>query len=146
MKKHTLLFVAAFAACLFTFGCKALEPRNGAAPAADGIIIPDIVITPAAQLPLHQMQKAVMDAATAREWIPKVTAPNCIRCDLSVRSKHRIVVDVLLSPDAITFRYVTSDNMNYDPVKRTIHRKYNDWVRILGMDINREIAKIDAQK
>ena len=147
MKKHALLFVAVLAACLFT-GCQFLEPHNGAVPppASGETIIPDIVIMPAAQLPLPKMQKAVMDAATTRDWIPKATAPNIVRCDLSVRSKHRVVVDVLLAPDTITFRYVTSENMNYDPVKRTIHRKYNDWVRILGMDINKELVKLDAQK
>ena len=148
MKKHTLLFVAALAACLFTIGCQALEPRNGAAPAAatDGVIIPDIVIMTSAPLPLPQMQKAVIAGAQTREWIPRVTAPNCVRCDLSIRSKHRVVVDVLLSPNEITFRYVTSENMNYDPVKRTIHRKYEAWVRMLGMEINKEIVKIEAQK
>ena len=148
MKKHALLFAAALAACLLTFGCKALEPRNANVPppAPGEAIIPDIVITPAAQLPLPTVQKAVMDAAMSRDWIPKVTAPNVVRCDLSVRGKHRIVVDVLIAPDTITFRYVTSENMNYDPVKRTIHRKYEAWVRMLGMEINKEIVKIDAQK
>ena len=147
MKKYTLLFVAALAACMFTVGCKALEPRNAAVPPAPGeVIIPDIVITPAAQLPLPKIQKAVMDAAMTRDWIPKITAPNCVRCDLSVRGKHRIVVDVLLAPNDITFRYVTSENMNYDPVKRTIHRKYEGWVRILAMEINKVIVKIDSQK
>ena len=145
MKKHALLSAALLAACLLMIGCETMQPRN-AAPAPGETIIPDIVIMPAAQLPMEKMQEAVKTAATAREWIPKITAPNCVRCDLSVRSKHRIVVDVLLAPDTITFRYVTSDNMNYDPVKRTIHRKYNDWVRILGMDINKELVKIDAQK
>ena len=95
---------------------------------------------------MEKMQEAVKTAATAREWIPKITAPNCVRCDLSVRSKHRIVVDVLLAPDTITFRYVTSENMNYDPVKRTIHRKYEGWVRMLAMEINKEIVRVDAQK
>ena len=148
MKKHILLFVAMLAACLFT-GCQFLEPRNGAVPpptAPGETIIPDIVITPAAQLPLPKVQKAVMDAAMTRDWIPKVTAPNIVRCDLSVRGKHRVVVDVLLAPDAITFRYVTSENMNYDPVKRTIHRKYEGWVRMLAMEINKEIVRVDAQK
>ncbi|MBR5838935.1 MAG: hypothetical protein IKZ84_10360 [Victivallales bacterium] len=148
MKKHALLFAAVLAACLFT-SCKALEPRNANVPPpapVDGVIIPDIVITPAAQLPLPKVQKAVMDAAMTRDWIPKVTAPNVVRCDLSVRGKHRIVVDVLLAPDTITFRYVTSENMNYDPVKRTIHRKYEGWVRMLAMEINKEIVRVDAQK
>ena len=147
MKKYALLFVAMLAACLFT-GCKVLEPRNGAVPppTPGEVIIPDIVITPAAQLPLPKVQKAVMDAAMTRDWIPKITAPNIVRCDLSVRGKHRVVVDVLLAPDAITFRYVTSENMNYDPVKRTIHRKYEGWVRMLAMEINKEIVRVDAQK
>lgn len=147
MKKHILLFVAVLAACLFT-GCQFIEPRNAAVPppAPDEVIIPDIVITPSAQLPLPKVQKAVMDAAMTRDWIPKVTAPNIVRCDLSVRGKHRVIVDVLLAPDAITFRYVTSENMNYDPVKRTIHRKYEGWVRMLAMEINKEIVRVDTKK
>jgi hypothetical protein len=148
MKKHTLLLVATLAACLFTIGCQTQQPQNSAAlgAASSEKIIPDIVIMTSAPLPLPKMQKAVMDAAQTREWIARVTAPNCVRCDLSVRSKHRIVVDVLLAPNDITFRYVTSENMNYDPVKRTIHRKYEGWVRILAMEINKEIVKIDSQK
>ena len=145
MKKHTLLFIAALAACLFIIGCEIMQPRN-AAPAPGEVIIPDIVIMTSAPLPLPQMQKAVMNAAQTREWIARVTAPNCVRCDLSVRSKHRIVVDVLLAPNDITFRYVTSENMNYDPVKRTIHRKYEGWVRMLAMEINKEIVRVDTKK
>ncbi|MBP5188349.1 MAG: hypothetical protein J6Z50_04380, partial [Fibrobacterales bacterium] len=67
MKKRPLLFVASLATCLFiTVGCQVLEPRNATVPppAPSEVIIPDIVITPAAQLPLRKVQKAVMDAAT----------------------------------------------------------------------------------
>lgn len=145
MKKHILLFAALLAACLLMIGCETMQPRN-AAPVPGEAIIPDIVIMTSVPLSLPQMQKAVMDAAQTRDWIPRVTAPNCVRCDLSVRSKHRVVVDVLLAPNDITFRYVTSENMNYDPVKRTIHRKYEGWVRMLGMEINKELVKIEAQK
>ena len=148
MKKHTLLFAALLAACLLMIGCETMQPRNANVPppTPGEAIIPDIVIMTSVPLPLPQMQKAVMDAAQTRDWIPRVTAPNCVRCDLSVRSKHRVVVDVLLAPNDITFRYVTSENMNYDPAKRTIHRKYEAWVRMLGMEINKEIVKIEAQK
>ena len=154
MKKHTFLFVATLifslvlTANLFAQEETKEEPKQAAETEKaekPERIIPDITITPLETLSISKLQKAVKAGALARGWATKVQSEKTIRCNLSVR-KHRVVVDVILDPEEITFRYVTSENMNYDPVKRTIHRKYEGWVRMLAMEINKEIVRVDAQK
>lgn len=175
MKKLSLSILAVFAACLFnTMPLSAQEapkpiivkaapptaaPATNTAPATTvappaaapvmttgpATIIPDIVIVPASSVPLASMQKAVKEAAIRRDWIPKVLSDNTIRCDLSVRGKHRVIIDVILATDKIIFRYVSSENMNYDPVKKKIHRKYEGWVKILGQEINKSLVMMGAE-
>ena len=109
--------------------------------------IPDINVVPSGSLSIPELQKAVVAGAIARDWIPTVKAENCVRCDLTVRNKHRVVVDVIITPSLLTFRYVASENMDYNPTKKKkIHRKYEGWVKILGQEINKEVVKVITQK
>ena len=114
-----------------------------AAPTVD-TGIPDIILVPVAEVSVEKQQKAVLAAAPVRQWIPQVTSDNCVRCDLTVRGKHRVIIDVLLDPKKITFRYVSSENMNYDPVKKKIHRKYEPWVNLLKAEINKQIGQLST--
>ena len=109
--------------------------------------IPDIILIPVATLPVEKLQKAVMLGAPVRQWIPQVTSDNCVRCDLTVRGKHRVIVDVILDPQKIIFRYVSSENMNYDPAKpvnKRIHRKYEPWVNLLKAEVNKQIGQLST--
>ncbi len=120
------------------------------ASAPTGVVntgIPDIIVIPVSPLPVADLQKAVVNAAINRNWIPTVTAENCVRCDITVRNKHRVVIDVIISSQQIIFRYVASENMDYNPnKKKKIHRKYEGWLKNLGVEINKEIAKINMQR
>ena len=151
MKKKSLVFSAAVAVSLFhAMPLSAQEapkpvivtPANVPAP----VIIPDIIVPTAANVPLPVLQKAVKEGAIKREWMPKALSENVIRCDLNIRGKHRVVVDAILASDKITFRYVSSENMNYDPVKRKIHRKYEPWVKILGQEINKILVQNEVKE
>ena len=156
MKKHTFLFVATLifslvlTANLFAQEETKEEPKQAAETEKaekPERIIPDITITPLETLSISKLQKAVKAGALARGWATKVQSEKTIRCNLSVR-KHRVVVDVILDPEEITFRYVTSENLNYDPTnaKKKIHRKYEAWVNLLGKEINKEISKIATEE
>ena len=157
MKKHTFLFVATLIFSLVltanVFAEEEAEAKEETKPTTEKAekeverIIPDITITPLETLSISKLQKAVKAGALARGWATKVQSEKKIRCSLSVR-KHRVVVDVLLDPEEITFRYVTSENLNYDPTnaKKKIHRKYEAWVNLLGKEINKEIAKIATEE
>ena len=102
--------------------------------------IPDVLIIPSAELSIDDLQKIVQTAVINRGWIPKITNKKTVNCTLDVRGKHKVVVDILLDPKKITIRYVSSENMKYDPVKKTIHRNYNNWVKNIQTDITKQIA------
>lgn len=159
MKKHNYLFFATLILSLIltanVFAEEEAEAKEETKPTTEKAekaekeverIIPDITITPLETLSINKLQKAVKAGALARGWTAKVQSEKKIRCSLAVR-KHRVVVDVLLDPEEITFRYVTSENLNYDPTnaKKKIHRKYEAWVNLLGKEINKEIAKIATE-
>ena len=109
--------------------------------------IPDVQILPVAELSYEDLQKIVQTAAINRGWIPKVMDKKTVNCKLDVRGKHKCEVNILLDPKKITIRYVSSENLKYDPVKKTIHRNYHNWVKNLQTDISKQIAlKGMAQK
>jgi hypothetical protein len=52
------------------------------------------------------------------------------------------MAEALISFDTESFsvRYVNSTELRYDAAENTIHRKYNQWVANLVVDINGAIA------
>ena len=143
MKRNLSHLLLGAILCLCMLHIQKLSAQETAAPVVN-TGIPDIILIPVATLPVEKLQKAVMLGAPVREWIPKVTSENCVRCDLTVRGKHRVIVDVILDPQKIIFRYVSSENMNYDPVKKKIHRKYEPWVNLLKAEVNKQIGQLST--
>ena len=147
-KPAILLLGAILCICMLHIqNASAQEAAPAAQAAAAPVVdtgIPDIILIPVATLPVEKLQKAVMLGAPIRQWIPQVKSENCVRCDLTVRGKHRVIVDVILDPQKIIFRYVSSENMDYDPVKKKIHRKYEPWVKLLSTEINKQIAQLST--
>ena len=142
MNRTSAHFLLGAILCLCMLHVQNISAQEAAPTVNTGI--PDIILIPVATLPVEKLQKAVMLGAPVREWIPKVTSENCVRCDLTVRGKHRVIVDVILDPQKIIFRYVSSENMNYDPVKKKIHRKYEGWVNLLKAEVNKQIGQLSA--
>ena len=144
MKRKTVSLLLGAIICLCMLHVQNISAQE-AAPAVNNTGIPDIILIPVAELPVEKLQKAVMAAAPVREWIPRVTSENCVRCDITVRGKHRVVIDVILDPKQIIFRYVSSENMDYAPTKKKkIHRKYEPWVNLLKAEINKQIGVMSA--
>ena len=80
--------------------------------------------------------RAIREGALKRGWIPETVDEGLIRCRLNNRG-HVVVVDVPYTAHAFSIRYSSSVNLDYDPVTETIHRKYNQWVANLALDIQR---------
>ncbi len=81
------------------------------------------------------MKEVVVAAAHGKMWMPEDRGANTVRCTLDVRG-HQVVVDVVFTDTSFSIRYVSSQNMDYNPATRRINRKYNQWVR----NLRREIA------
>ena len=101
--------------------------------------VDDIIFLPIRELPVSKMRDIVERAALIRDWIPTRKAKNCVQCKLRIR-KHEVVVDVIIEEKRLVIRYVSSVNMDVNPAKRTIHRKYNGWID----NLTREIDKLAA--
>jgi len=82
----------------------------------------------------QKMTDIVMRAAHQKQWTPQTISDDTVRCTLNLRA-HQVVVDVLCMESSFTIRYVSSENMNYDPVVNTINPKYNQWIRNLQREI-----------
>ena len=89
---------------------------------------------------MEVMKKAIVRAATRRRWSAVELKPGTIHCTLLNRT-HEVQVDVVYTENNFTIRYVNSQDMDYDPAKRTINRKYNQWVRNLEKEILIQISR-----
>ncbi|MBO7654325.1 MAG: hypothetical protein J6U40_05335 [Kiritimatiellae bacterium] len=89
---------------------------------------------------MEVMKKAIIRAATRRRWSAVELKPGAIHCTLLNRT-HEVQVDVIYTENNFTIRYANSQDMDYDPAKRTINRKYNQWVRNLEKEILIQISR-----
>ena len=101
--------------------------------------VDDIIFMPIRELPTSKMRDIVERAALTREWIPTVKSKNCVQCKLRIR-KHEVVIDVIIEEKRLVIRYVSSVNMDVNPAKRTIHKKYRGWID----NLTREVDKLAA--
>lgn len=80
------------------------------------------------------LKEVIMRAAHQKLWTPQEVDEGTVRCTLNLRG-HQVVVDVVFAESSFSIRYVSSENMNYDPTLNTISPKYNQWVRNLQREI-----------
>jgi hypothetical protein len=92
---------------------------------------------------LDEVTKAIMRAAarTTPAWRMKVINPGQIRAMLFIR-QFTATVDIKYTTKSYSITYVDSTNLKYDAKDKTIHPKYNSWIRYLERAINYEIAGI----
>jgi hypothetical protein len=88
---------------------------------------------------IELIQRAIIAGCAQRGWACQAIKPGEIRAVLHLR-QH--MAEALVSFDTETFsvKYVNSTELRYDAAKNTIHRKYNQWIANLIMDINGAIA------
>lgn len=113
----------------------AVSAQAGGVPIEPVESVPLETATPAAA------ERAIRVGASRRGWIPEVVSPELVRCRLDNRG-HLVVVDVPHTADTFSVRYSSSANMDYNPASGTIHRKYNQWVANLTLDIQRAALEL----
>jgi hypothetical protein len=65
-----------------------------------------------------------------------------IRAKLNVKNKHFAIVEIPYSVSSYSIIYISSENLDYNPTRRTIHRNYNKWVLQLSTLIKRQFQSI----
>ncbi|GAA5215107.1 hypothetical protein ACFSJ3_01490 [Corallincola platygyrae] len=120
----TLMFLFAFS---FLTGCKSTPVAN-----LEGEQIPS-------GLTEAQFVKAVTEAGHLRGWVIKKESDGHLVGDIQVRS-HYAAVDINYSASEYSITYKDSENLKYDGER--IHRKYNQWISNLNLDIQKELRML----
>ena len=140
-KSLCALVVFFLLACLTVtpvLNAQAVVPPASSTAVSTGIA--DVTYDLPVEVAVPNLQNVLQLAATQRGWATKVLEPGKVRCDIDVRGKHQLTVDVLLESKKITVRYVSSKNLKYDPAKGTIHRNYYNWLKKLADDTKKTLA------
>lgn len=90
-----------------------------------------------------QMQKLIKQAGAQRGWKIDTINETMLLATIIVRNKHTVAVNIELEGDNYDVTYNSSENMRYNENKKTIHRKYNGWVRNLVRDIDMAIQNYE---
>lgn len=90
---------------------------------------------------LERIQRAIIAGCAQRGWACQAKEPGEIRAVLHLR-QHMAEALIAFNTDSFSISYVNSTELRYDAAEKTIHRKYNQWIANLIIDINAAIAAI----
>jgi len=88
------------------------------------------------QLPIEEIQAIILESCLSRNWMPQPEADGTIVATIDVRGKHSATVRIPFSLDRYSILYVSSENLDYNPRRESIHRNYNGWVVKLSQTID----------
>ena len=95
--------------------------------------VPPVTLTP------DNVTKAIVDAGMGLGWEMQVMRPGQITGTLHLRS-HTAIVDIPYSTASYSIVYNSSQDLNYDPARRTIHANYNGWIQNLDRAIRGRLS------
>ncbi len=130
MKK--ILVMSVLLMMTFAVGCR---PGN---PVTNLQSIPVTTLT-MKQASLEEVRKAIVTGGSVTSWQMRELSPGLLEASIVVRGKHNVVVEIPYSTQNYSIIYKSSNNMEYDAAKGTIHPNYNKWVNTLRQNIDRQI-------
>ncbi len=83
----------------------------------------------------------IIEGCAARGWSATLESDGMISASILVRGKHLAQIAIPFSPTNYSLLYVSSDNLDYNPRKNTIHRNYNKWVLKLSRTIGQMFSR-----
>lgn len=88
----------------------------------------------------EQMQTAIYQSLKRYGWNMESDNGQTIVAKYNKQNKHLVVVRIDYSAHRFSIRHETSQGMNYNARRHTIHRNYNRWVRNLELDIQSRLS------
>lgn len=89
----------------------------------------------------QEVQAVIIKGCLARGWQPVLDGQGQIHAMINVRSKHFAEIEIPFTAASYSIIYVSSDNLDYNEKRQTIHRNYNNWVVKLSATINKEFRR-----
>lgn len=90
--------------------------------------------------PAAKVQTAILAALALKGWQGRVVSPGVIQGVLLVR-RHRAEIEITFDARKYSIKYVSSEELDYDAAKNTIHRNYNKWIILLQRVIDVEMMR-----
>jgi hypothetical protein len=91
---------------------------------------------------LDEVRAGIIRGSQTRLWSAEIAEENVIRAKLNVKNKHFAVVEIPFSESAYSIIYVSSENLDYNPTRETIHRNYAKWIYRLSTSINDQLLAL----
>jgi len=92
------------------------------------------------QFAVKEVQAAIIEGCAARGWSASLESEGMISASILVRGKHLAQIAIPFDSSTFSLLYVSSENLDYDPDRNTIHRNYNKWVLKLSRTINQKFS------
>ncbi len=109
----------------------------------ENLVIPER--TDGSGFSLEEVRALIMNGCTRRQWKPEYEGGSVITCSILVRGRHFVKVEIPFSQVDYSIFYLDSDQMDYNPQKQSIHRKYNGWVNNLRLMIDQQFSEAVAK-
>jgi hypothetical protein len=134
--RSTLLILLAAASLAAPLAAQA----RGGAPM---VTFENIAFSDGRSLTLEQVKRAVIRAASSREWAASLKNDSTVRATYT-KGRHSAVVDIVFTQSSYSIRYVDSNDLNYSDKdgKATIHPAYNKAVTALRQSIDAQLRTI----
>ena len=109
------------------------------------LVDPEPIAVPAG-IDVKDVAKAIKLGITRRGWTVSKDENGQIDATLNIRT-HRAQVAIPYSAKEVSIKYVSSDNLDYQEKngQRYIHGNYNNWVRNMYSDIQRELQLLTVK-
>lgn len=120
-------------------------PLVAASPVKNMIDVPVPIRADGGRFSLEEIRTAIIQGTQTRLWTPQGAGDGVIRAKLNVKNKHFAVVEIPFSETAYSIIYISSDNLDYNPTRQTIHRNYAKWVLQLSASINEQLRSLGSR-
>ena len=124
---------------LALFTLFSIQPAFAAKPIEDLIDVPIPARVDNSRMSLEDVKEAIIAGCRYKGWAPVLVEEGRFEASIHVR-KHFAKVEIPFDANTYSIRYLDSQNLDFDPEKRKIHRNYNKWVILLSEAIQREFA------
>lgn len=119
-------------------------PSSAGSPIQDMIDVPVPIRADGGRFAIEEVRAAIIKGSQTRLWTVEFVGDGVIRAKLNVKNRHYAVVEIPYSELTYSIIYVSSENLDYNPTRQSIHRNYNKWVLQLSTMINSQFQTLES--
>ncbi len=117
---------------------------NAASPIQDVIDAPVPIRPDGGRYSIEDVRAAIIKGSQTQLWTAEIAGDRTVRARLNVKNKHFATVEIPYSESSYSIIYISSENLDYNPTRRTIHRNYNKWVLQLSALIKKQFQLLSS--